>query len=97
MGHELDTFKAFGIGFALGAVISGYAGYYFGRRMEKNAIKPEFRVVVASVIVAIWAIAQVVSLVFGTQVDGWLNAIMGMVAGFFFGDGIVESIKQSKK
>ncbi len=97
MGHETDTLKAFGIGFALGSILSAYAGYHFGRRMEKNAIRPEFRVVVASIIVAIWAIAQVVSLVFGTQVDGWLNAIMGMVAGFFFGDGIVESIKQGKK
>lgn len=91
-----DTLKAFVIGFALGSVLSGWLGYSYGRRISKAAVGPEFRVVVATVIVTIWAIAQVVSLVFATQVDGWLNAIMGMVAGFFFGDGLVESVRGKK-
>lgn len=93
---ENDTLKAFTIGFALGAVISGYIGFHFGRRASQTASKPEFRIVIASVIVAIWALAHVISLVFGSSVDPWLNVIMGAVAGFLFGDGLVESIKGKK-
>lgn len=94
---EIDTLKSFIIGFALGSVISGYLGYNFGKRMAKVAERPEFRVVFASVIIAVWALAQLFSLAFGTKVDSWLNAIMGMVAGFFFGDGLVESVKNGPK
>lgn len=94
---EIDTLKSFIIGFALGSAISGYLGYNFGKRMAKAVEKPEFRVVFASVIIAVWAIAQLFSLAFGTKVDGWLNAIMGMVAGFFFGDGVVETFKNTPK
>lgn len=97
MAHEIDTMKAFAVGFAIGSLVSGYLGFHFGRRMSKGASRPEFRVVIASIIVAIWAIAQIISLAFGTAVDPWLNAIMGAVAGFLFGDGLVESIKSKGK
>lgn len=91
---DSDTLKAFGIGFALGAAISGYLGFHFGKRASKKAAQPEFRVVIASVIVMIWAIAHVISLLTGATVDPWLNAIMGAVAGFLFGDGLVETFKK---
>lgn len=92
-----DTLKAFTVGFAIGSLISGYAGYYFGRKVNTTIAKPEFRIVMAAVILFVWALAQLLSLAFGTRVDGWLNGIMGAVAGFFFGDGFVENFKQQKK
>lgn len=94
---EKDTLQAFTVGFVAGSIISGYLGYYFGRKISKRAERPEFRVIIASIIVGIWAMSQLLSLAFGTQVDGWLNTIMGMVAGFFFGDGLVESLKKPKQ
>ena len=92
-----QTAKAFVVGMALGSLIGGYVGFYFGRRVSKTMEKPELRVLMAVVIVAIWGLAQLFSLAFGTTVDAWLNAIMGMVAGFFFGDGLVETVKSGKK
>lgn len=94
---ENETLQAFGVGFAIGSVVSGYLGFNYGRRMSKASARPEFRVVIASIIVAIWAIAQVLSLAFGNPVDPWLNAIMGAVAGFLFGDGLVETIQGKNK
>lgn len=91
---DSETIKAFGIGFALGAALSGYLGFHFGTRASKKAAQPEFRVVIASIIVFIWAIAHLLSLLFGGTVDPWLNAIMGAVAGFLFGDGLVETFKK---
>lgn len=92
-----NTLKAFTVGFVAGSIVSGYLGFYFGRKISKRVVRPEFRVVVASVIVGIWALSQILSLAFGGQVDNWLNTIMGMVAGFFFGDGLVESLKKPKQ
>ena len=94
---ESDTLKAFAVGFAVGSLISGYLGYMFGKRISRNAPRPEFRIIMAGVILFIWALAQLLSLAFGTQVDGWLNGIMGAVAGFFFGDGFIESVRKGNK
>jgi len=94
---ETDTLKSFAVGLALGSMLGGYFGYTYGRKVAKSIEKPELRVLIAMVIVAIWGLAQMFSLAFGTSVDGWLNAIMGMVAGFFFGDGLVETVKGGKK
>lgn len=91
---ESDTLKAFGIGFAIGAAISGYLGFHFGKRASKKASQPEFRLVIASIVVMIWGIAHILSLLTGSAVDPWLNAIMGAVAGFLFGDGLVETFKK---
>ena len=90
---ENETLKSFTVGFAVGALISGYIGYKFGKRVGQAAQKPEFRIIMAAVILFIWSLAQILSLAFGTQVDTWLNGIMGGVAGFFFGDGFVETYK----
>lgn len=92
-----DTLKAFTVGFAAGSLVSGYLGYRFGRHVNKVASKPEFRIVMAAVILFVWSLAQLLSLAFGTQVDTWLNGIMGGVAGFFFGDGFVETYKSKDK
>ena len=89
-----NTLKAFTVGFALGALLSGYLGYRFGKRVGNAAQKPEFRIIMAAVILFIWSLAQILSLAFGTQVDAWLNGIMGAVAGFFFGDGFVETYRR---
>ena len=94
---EPDTIRSFTVGLVLGSMLGGYFGYTFGRKVAKSIEKPELRVFIAVVIVAIWGLAQLFSLAFGTSVDGWLNAIMGMVAGFFFGDGLVETVKGGKK
>jgi MFS family permease len=94
---ETDTLKSFAVGLALGSMLGSYFGYSYGRKVAKSIEKPELRVLIAMVIVAIWGLAQMFSLAFGTSVDGWLNAIMGMVAGFFFGDGLVETVKGGKK
>ena len=91
---ENETLRAFTVGFAAGSLVSGYLGYRFGRKVNKIATKPEFRIVMAAVILFVWSLAQVLSLAFGTQVDTWLNGIMGGVAGFFFGDGFVETYKR---
>jgi len=92
-----DTIKAFTVGFAIGSLISGYAGYLLGKKVGATYAKPEFRIFMACVILFVWALAQLLSLAFGTQVDPWLNGIMGAVAGFFFGDGLVENLAKRKK
>lgn len=89
----IDTVKAFAVGFAIGSAVSGYLGYRYGIKASKKASQPEFRVVIASIIVVIWALAHLLSLIFGSTVDPWLNVIMGAVAGFLFGDGLVETFK----
>lgn len=91
-----ETMRAFTVGFAAGSLVSGAVGFYFGRRVSKTIARPEFRIVMAAVILFIWALAQLLSLAFGTQVDPWLNGIMGAVAGFFFGDGVVENFRKDK-
>lgn len=90
---ENETLKAFTVGFAIGSVLSGYFGYRYGRKMAKGVTHPEFRIVMAAVILFVWTLAQLLSLAFGTQVDTWLNGIMGAVAGFFFGDGVMETYR----
>ena len=94
---EHETLKSFAVGFATGSLVSGYLGYSYGKRMSNAAAKPEFRIVMAVVVLFVWTLAQFISLAFGTQVDPWLNGIMGAVAGFFFGDGFVDSIKRDGK
>ncbi len=91
---DIDIYKSFAVGFAIGATISGYIGFHFGKKASKKAANPEFRMIIASVIVMIWGIAHVLSLLTGQTVDPWLNAIMGAVAGFLFGDGLVETFKK---
>lgn len=91
---DSGSLQPFIAGFIAGSLLSGALGFYFGRKISKRMAKPEFRMVLATVIMVIWATAQLFSLAFGTSVDGWLNAIMGGVAGFFFGDGFVEAIKK---
>jgi len=92
-----DTLKAFTVGFAIGSLVSGYIGYTLGRRVSSTLAKPEFRIFMACVILFVWALAQILSLAFSSQVDPWLNGIMGAVAGFFFGDGLVENLAKRKK
>lgn len=74
-------------------MFGGMVGFYYGRAFSEDTVRPQFRIVLASIIIIIWGASQTISLAFGTRVDPWLNAIMGAVAGFFFGDGIVETIK----
>lgn len=94
---ETDTLKSFTVGMVLGSMIGGYFGYVYGKKAMNAVEKPELRVFIAVVIVVIWGLAQLFSLAFESSVDGWLNAIMGMVAGFFFGDGLVETMKGPAK
>lgn len=91
-----ETLKAFAVGFALGTLISGYLGYQYGLKVSKTMAKPEFRIIMAAIILTVWTLAQFFSLIFGTSVDPWLNGIMGAVAGFFFGDGVVENFRKNK-
>lgn len=91
---DMETARTFFIGFAVGSMISGTLCFYLGRKINKNMAKPEFRIIMAFVILFIWSMAQILSLLTGSAVDGWLNIIMGAVAGFFFGDGLVETYKK---
>lgn len=91
MDESLQPFVA---GLALGSILGVFLGYQYGVRKNGPFSKPEARIVIAFIITGVWVTAQFFSLAFGIEVDGWLNAIMGTVAGFFFGDGIVESMKK---
>jgi uncharacterized membrane-anchored protein len=86
------TLQAFFVGLSAGTLMGGMVGYSYGNKNGKGMAKPEFRVILAIVIVVIWATSQTISLAFGTTVDPWLNVIMGAVAGFFFGDGLIEGV-----
>ncbi len=89
-----NTIKGFSAGIMLGALLGAYFGYQYGVRVKGETLaKPEFRMIIAAVVVSIWALAQLLSILFNTEVDPWLNTIMGVVAGFLFGDGLVESFK----
>ena len=89
-----DIFKGLTIGLAIGSIAGGYFGYQYGLKVAGGvSIKPEFKMILATVVLVLWAIAQFLTLIFGTTVDTWLNIIMGTVAGFFFGDGVVEKWK----
>lgn len=91
------TLKGFFAGITLGAMLGAYFGYQYGVKVKGEQVaKPEFRIVIAGIVVSIWALAQLLSLLFSTEVDPWLNTIMGIVAGFFFGDGLVETYKGGK-
>lgn len=87
-----DKLQAFGVGLAMGAMVGALVGFSYGNRRSKGIAKPEFRVILAIIIVVIWGTSQTVSIAFGTKVDPWLNIIMGAVAGFFFGDGLIEGV-----
>jgi len=90
--------KAFIVGISLGALVGAYFGYSFGVKVSKGVYaKPELRIVIAVVVLVLWALAQLLSILFGTTVDPWLNTIMGIIVGFFFGDGIVEKYKKGNK
>jgi len=92
-----DTVKGFIAGITLGAMLGSYFGYRYGVKVKGDQIdKPEFRIIIAAIVVTIWAVAQLLSILFDSGVDPWLNTIMGVVAGFLFGDGIVEKYKQDK-
>lgn len=93
----MDTAKTFFIGFAVGSMISGYAGFLLGKRVSGVMAKPEFRIVMAAVILFVWSMAHILSFLTASQVDSWLNIIMGAVAGFFFGDGLVETYNNKEK
>lgn len=93
-----DTIQGFMIGITIGAIIGGYFGYQYGMKIKGEQLeKPEFRIIFASVILLVWAMAQLLSLLFTSTVDPWLNTLMGIVAGFFFGDGIMEKYKDGGK
>jgi MFS family permease len=90
----MDTLKGFSVGITIGAIIGGYFGYNYGLKVSgEKMTRPEFRIVFASVVLAIWGTAQLMGLLFNTEVDPWLNTITGIVVGFFYGDGIVEKYK----
>lgn len=92
-----ETVKGFMAGITLGAMLGGYFGYRYGIKVKgEEMAKPEFRIVIAAIVVSIWAIAQLLSILFDSGVDPWLNTIMGVVAGFLFGDGLVEKYKKDK-
>lgn len=93
-----NTIQGFAIGITIGSIVGGYFGYQYGLKVKGEELaKPEFRIVFASVILLVWALAQLLSLLFSNTVDPWLNTLMGIVAGFFFGDGLVEKYKGDKK
>jgi uncharacterized membrane protein YfcA len=91
---ENETVQAFVVGAVAGAMIGGIVGFYYGRFLREDIGAPQYRMVIATVIVIIWGLSQTISIAFGTTVDPWLNAIMGAVAGFLFGDSVVESIRK---
>jgi len=93
-----DIFKGLTIGLAIGSIAGSYFGYQYGLKVAGGiSIKPEFKIVLATVVLVLWALAQFLALIFGNAVDTWLNVIMGTVAGFFFGDGVVEKLKADSK
>lgn len=92
-----DTFKGLTVGLTIGVILGGYFGYQYGIRVSGGILnKPEFKIIFATVVLVLWALAQLFGLLFASAVDTWLNVIMGTVAGFFFGDGIMESYKSKK-
>lgn len=90
---ENDTVQAFIVGAGIGAMLGGLVGFYYGRFLREDVGAPQYRMVIATVIVIIWGLSQTISLAFGGTVDPWLNAIMGAVAGFLFGDSVVETFR----
>lgn len=93
-----ETVKGFFIGITIGTVIGGYFGYKYGVKVKgKSLSHPEFRIIIAAVVVCIWAVSHILALLFSTEVDAWLNTIMGMIVGFFFGDGLVETYRDGGK
>lgn len=90
---DTESIKIFGIGIMLGTLLGGYFGFQIGKKMTTGVwSKPEFKIVLASVALTLWATAQLMGIVFQTPVDPWLNGIMGIITGFFFGDGVMEKI-----